>query len=981
MPKPMSGKAFSNLLDYYIACLTQEDMLSVTFNVSSEGKTFLSTPFHTEMLFHTNNNQASIQNSDETKRFFQTSWHRQKNKTLFYGYPVITGPLGTLSPLFFTELQSDQNNDQITLTNLSSHPRLNHYILMQHSFPAEEIKNIKQECEGESFSVALNSLCNILHYSPADCGVSLDVKPFKRTIKPTLINKAILYFGEQTEITHNLLVELNQLKNKPIDDLASTSLFILITSQYATGKTIQDIHPLLEIFSLNHAQEHAVVESLHKPLTVITGPPGTGKSQVVLNIIANAVYHKKTVLFASKNNKAVDVVIQKIQSILPYNLVVRMGHQAHRRNAQTQLEQLIRLPIEKIIIKQKNKNNLSSLKIRINRIQDFITQLKTHNERIDSLQKNYEALFDQLPNDFPVYDQTVQLENIDAVLFEEDFEKSFHRQNLLDHLHPSRSLQKQDKCFRKYYKAFPSALKIPLQNLLSEQKTTKKTVLQWILTIKKQEIIEAEIKRTKKSLCHIPDFKEMKNQLSNLHKEYIAVSQMFLKERWVNTFAQTTEQDKQHILIYFAASEQLHRGSIDETIFRQLHTQRLRAIQKTLQFLPVWVVTNLSAKQSLPLKNNLFDILIIDEASQCDIVSALPLFYRAKHLVIIGDPFQLKHISLLTESQDRQLATTHQVPEELFTKLSYTKHSLYDFAEEIKKKNNESPVLLNEHYRCHHDIIDFSNEYYYGRKLSIATDESRLLHHPTLQKRILWHQVKGKTVHAKSPYNEEEAERVVEETLRILKIAAETNASIGIVTLFRAQSELISEKLQKFKDLFENEITIGTAHKFQGDEKDIILFSPGISNDAKPGTLHWIQTTNQLLNVAVTRARSLFIIVGDQDTCRQTIGPLKNLSDYVEMTQTSVEDDDSHAKKILRDELKKQNVPVIPNYLLQSDVPYHIDFALFVNGKRYAIQLKEKKSDKTAKQFKENTWNIRWFTEKEILTNLPGVIEEIKRLC
>lgn len=981
MPKPMSGKAFSNLLDYYIACLTQEEMQSVTFNVSSEGTAFLSTPFHTEMLFHTHNKQASTENSDEMKRFFQTSSLRQKNKTLFYGYPVVTGPLGTISPLFFTEIQTEQTNEQITLTTLQPRPQLNHYILVQQHFSTEEIKNIKQEIENEEFPFTLNTLCTTLHFSTSDCVPKLDEKPFKRTITPTLINKAILYYGEQTEITHNLLIELGQLKNKPIDELASTSLSFILTGSFPGEKTRQTTQPLLEIFSLNPAQEHAVHQSLQKPLTVITGPPGTGKSQVVLNIIANAVYHKKTVLFASKNNKAVDVVIHKLQNLLPYNLLVRMGNQAHRRNAKTQLEQLIKQPIEKITLKQKNKNILFSLQTHINKVQDQITALRTLNERIDSLQKNNTGVSDQIPSEFFVHHPKIPLENIDPIILEGDLENSFHKKKFLDRLPKERTVRKQDKCFKKYYEALPLPLKYSFQNMLSNKKMTKETVLQGILAIKKQELIEKDLEQTRKSLLTKPPYIELTHQLRDLHTEYITISQQLLKEHWVNGFSETSEQEKQHVIQYFSASEQLEKGVIDETIFKHLHTLRTRTMQRILRFLPVWVVTNLSAKQSFPLKNNLFDILIIDEASQCDIISALPLFYRAKHLVIIGDPYQLKHISLLTEAQDRHLATTHQLPEELFTELSYTKHSLYDLAENIKKKHSESPILLNEHYRCHHDIVDFSNEYYYDRKLSILTDETRLLQHPTLQKRILWHHIKGKTVPAKSPYNEEEAEHVVQETLRLLDLASTTKASIGIVTLFRAQTEIITEKLQKFKDLFENDITIGTAHKFQGDEKDIILFSPAISEGAKPGTLHWIQTTNQLLNVAVTRARSLFIIIGDHGICRQTTGPLRNLSDYLDITQSALQNVDSPAKKILSDELKKQKIPVVPNYIVHSETPYLIDFALFVNGKRFAIQLNDSNTQTMEKQFKEKNWSIRWFSDEQVMTNLPVLIEEIKRLC
>ena len=56
-------------------------------------------------------------------------------------------------------------------------------------------------------------------------------------------------------------------------------------------------------------------------------------------------------------------------------------------------------------------------------------------------------------------------------------------------------------------------------------------------------------------------------------------------------------------------------------------------------------MTSLSARGRLPFEPGIFDLVVIDEASQCDIASALPLLYRARRAVIIGDPLQLKHVS------------------------------------------------------------------------------------------------------------------------------------------------------------------------------------------------------------------------------------------------------------------------------------------------------------------------------------------------
>ena len=981
MPKQMSEKTFSNLLDYYIACLDQEDLLSVTFNVSSENTSFLSTLFQTEVLFHTNNKQVMVKNTEGAKKFFQTSLLRQKNKTLFYGYPIIIDPQGTLSPLFFTELLYEQKEDVILLKNESNELILNHHLFTQQHFSLEEIKNIQHEIEGDTFFSALESISQMLQFSTAECTPTLDNRPFRRAITPKLLNKAILYFGERTDITYNLIMELSQLKKKPFDELASTSLLLLLTGDHQPKKINQQNKPLLEIFSLNPAQKNAIQKSLQNSLTVITGPPGTGKSQVVLNIIANAIFQNKTVLFASKNNKAVDVVTEKLDAMLPYKLLVRMGHQAHRRNAKETLEQLLKKRIQKIHLKEKTVGNLLNIASEIKSIQSQILKLSTLNQSLEKTQSLLDFYHEQYPDVQTVHDKQGLFDLIDPLILQDDLQRFFGTHLILRQLNPKRYQRKQEDCFRKYYDSLPPTFRICLQNMITNKHTTKEMALRWILTWKKEDLVQDELKKIKNRLFSIPPYAELSKKHAMLQKEYITLSQSLLIDHWTNKFIQTYEDDAQHIEKYFSASEQLEKWRGDENEFKRLHNQRTRAFQKILAFLPAWVVTNLSAKQSFPLKNNLFDLLIIDEASQCDIASALPLFYRAQHIVIIGDPYQLKHISLLTDAQDRSLATVNHLPEQIHNSLSYTTHSLYDCGEQLIRTRNETPLLLNEHYRCHSDIVSFSNQYYYGQKLTIATDETKLLQHPSFHPRILWHHVKGKTIHTKSPYNEEEAEKVIEELLKIIELISPKDASIGVVTLFRAQSEMIMEKFKKFQEIFETHITIGTAHRFQGDEKDIIIFSPAVSEGVKPGTMHWIQTTSQLLNVAVTRARSLFIIIGDEEICRQTTGPLRNLYDYVKNIRTQILKTDSVTKQIFYEEAKKHNVPLIPNFTIKGITSCQVDFVLFLNGTRYAIEIHNNQSKINKKQLQSEGWRLRQFSEYEIQHNLSETIEELKHLC
>src|SRR5262249_59516321 len=109
-----------------------------------------------------------------------------------------------------------------------------------------------------------------------------------------------------------------------------------------------------------------------------------------------------------------------------------------------------------------------------------------------------------------------------------------------------------------------------------------------------------------------------------------------------------------------------------------------------------------------------------DEASQCDIASAIPLLYRAKRAVIIGDPQQLRHITRLSQQREQALMVKHDVLSHPGPSWSYRANALYDLA--AAKVSSDSVVALRDHHRSHEAIIRFSNEFFYGGRLRVATD-------------------------------------------------------------------------------------------------------------------------------------------------------------------------------------------------------------------------------------------------------------------
>ena len=294
-------------------------------------------------------------------------------------------------------------------------------------------------------------------------------------------------------------------------------------------------------------------------------------------------------------------------------------------------------------------------------------------------------------------------------------------------------------------------------------------------------------------------------------------------------------------------------------------------------------VTSLSAKTSFPLSHELFDIIIIDEASQCDIASAIPLVFRAKQLVIIGDPLQLKHISLITDFEETYIKERLNLFDKPY--LRYNNKSLWDYSQNLlallETPNNE-PIFLDHHYRCHPQIIGYSNEAFYTKKirkkLIIKTSDEQYKIKP---KGIQWIDVKGKQEGKNINVNNDEVEKSIEIALQIVE--KDSSVSIGIITPFRHQAQKINSKIPS---RYRSQIIADTVHKFQGDEKDIIIYSLVVTDNSPSNKIKWIDySVPNLVNVAVTRAKNTLYIVGNKEYIKnnsKTSKPLGKLVQYVE---------------------------------------------------------------------------------------------------
>lgn len=132
---------------------------------------------------------------------------------------------------------------------------------------------------------------------------------------------------------------------------------------------------------------------------------------------------------------------------------------------------------------------------------------------------------------------------------------------------------------------------------------------------------------------------------------------------------------------------------------------------------PVWVVRKQMVPFVLPCAERSFDLVIIDEATQCRVDDAISLMYRAKKLLVVGDDKQtvLKKNSVI----DDYLFKDHELDEHLRSTQARGFKGGGSHIFELVKSIKQASVMLDEHYRCPDDIIEFSNKYVYENELKI----------------------------------------------------------------------------------------------------------------------------------------------------------------------------------------------------------------------------------------------------------------------
>lgn len=397
------------------------------------------------------------------------------------------------------------------------------------------------------------------------------------------------------------------------------------------------------------------------------------------------------------------------------------------------------------------------------------------------------------------------------------------------------------------------------------------------------EAVQAYFSRLQALVAARP-FEEISKLRSKLTTDLAANSEA-LWEAWLRLQpARMTPQQRKLLGDYSSILQMVvSANESNQQLGRDVFRRYYQLFPSITSILPCWAVTSLSARGRVPFEAQFFDLLVIDEASQCDIASILPLLFRSRRVAVIGDPKQLRHISMLSKHQDQQLLAKHGLLED-FPGWAYSTRSVFDLASSLCR--SEDIVNLRDHHRSHADIIEFSNEEFYEGRLRVATNYDLLRRPSSDGPAVRWVRTSGQVARPGTggAVNEREAIAVVAEIERL--ISQGYRGSIGVVSPFRAQANRIRDLIFQRDDLSrrvgELDLLVDTVHRFQGDERDVMVFSPVVSTGISNGALGFLRNSPNLFNVAITRARAALVVVGDHSSATSSdIEYLSRFASYV----------------------------------------------------------------------------------------------------
>jgi very-short-patch-repair endonuclease len=338
-------------------------------------------------------------------------------------------------------------------------------------------------------------------------------------------------------------------------------------------------------------------------------------------------------------------------------------------------------------------------------------------------------------------------------------------------------------------------------------------------------------------------FDERRSLTTRLSKTY---QDLVAEKTWLGVYQNSPPSIRQALQGYLNSVQAMGAGTGVRAIRHRKNARE--AMSRAYQAVPCWVLPQWRVSETLPAELGLFDLVVVDEASQSDIW-ALPALMRGKKLLVVGDH---KQVSPLVVGMPEQKIVDIQrrfLEAQPHGRYMTPDSSIYDLARVIFAGNS---VMLKEHFRCVPAIIEYSNrEFYEGEIRALRVPKSNERLDPPLIDVF----VKGG--YRKGDVNRPEAEAIVQQIEAIINDYSVSGRTIGVVTLLgSAQAKEIHDLVNRrisAEQIIARRITVGPPPLFQGRERDIMLVSMVLQNG--DNTAANMLAQQQRFNVALSRAR------------------------------------------------------------------------------------------------------------------------------
>ncbi|MFK4135304.1 AAA domain-containing protein [Pseudomonas luteola] len=597
------------------------------------------------------------------------------------------------------------------------------------------------------------------------------------------------------EIAANVVRQLKKLPASPDTALQA----------YCAGhkRTLTLGQGLIYPFGLNKSQLAAVEQAFLAQVSVIEGPPGTGKTQTILNILANILLRGQTVAVLSNNNAAVENVYEKLEKCGLGHLIAKLGNQENRKDFFADLPPWPSSEPEPAPT--------------LDEIQTLLARVKQH-------------LHD--------HNRAAQLQvEIDELTIERRYLQQWQADS---------GIQAANSRVRYGLSPRKTTDLMAYLTHLGEQRIRLKDRIELLFNFRIFRTKPFAQGDARLSLFHALQMHYYDKALQDTEAELQMCRESLARGNFTALLDELKTASMRHL------KQQLQRQMPPSDSFdAKTYRQQFDAFVKRF---PILGSGTHSIVNSIA-PGAILDYVIIDEASQQDIVPGILALGCAKNLIVVGDSRQLAHIPV---------ALGLQAPAEAY---DCERYSLLDSCINVFK-DALPRTLLKEHYRCHPRIIQFCNQQFYDNALVPMTEDKgeeplRLV-------------VTAKGNHTRQNTNMRELDSLLKLLDDEVEPVVLDGDGRGFIAPFRAQVNLSGIHLPA-------DFVKDTVHKFQGRECDEIAFSTVLDKkryNQEGKRLDFVDDP-RMINVAVSRAKHRFTLVTGDEVFTSNNGHIAALMRYV----------------------------------------------------------------------------------------------------